>query len=310
MSRPGLTRRAWLLGSGALVACSRREPAQPPKRIEPAPEAGDVGATRLLSWSFDADAGGPEEAVAVVPTWGGNEARFPLVVALHGRGESLKAPAEGAMGWPRDYALVRAVQRLCAPPLDADALEGFVDAPRLELYNRELAARPFGGLVVACPYVPDVDVRGGAGALAFGRFVLGALLSRAHRETPSLASPASTGIDGVSLGGAVALHVGLAHPEVFGAVGAIQPAVHEEDVGAWTERARSAILRKPELKLRLVTSHDDYFRDAILKLSSAWDAAGVAHELVEMPGPHDYAFNRGPGSIELLMWHDRVLARG
>jgi len=24
---------------------------------------------------------------------------------------------------------------------------------------------------------------------------------------------------------------------------------------------------------------------------------------------HDYPFNRGPGAIEMLLWHDRVLAR-
>jgi len=24
-------------------------------------------------------------------------------------------------------------------------------------------------------------------------------------------------------------------------------------------------------------------------------------------GPHDYAFNRGPGALEMLAYHDRVL---
>ena len=35
----------------------------------------------------------------------------------------------------------------------------------------------------------------------------------------------------------------------------------------------------------------------------------VAHDFADIPGPHDYPFNRGPGAIELLLWHDRVLAR-
>jgi iron(III)-salmochelin esterase len=26
-----------------------------------------------------------------------------------------------------------------------------------------------------------------------------------------------------------------------------------------------------------------------------------------IPGGHDYTFNRGPGGIEMLLWHDRVL---
>jgi hypothetical protein len=37
--------------------------------------------------------------------------------------------------------------------------------------------------------------------------------------------------------------------------------------------------------------------------------AGIAHDFAEVVGPHDYSFNRGPGSIELLLWHDRALSR-
>ena len=39
----------------------------------------------------------------------------------------------------------------------------------------------------------------------------------------------------------------------------------------------------------------------------ALNAEHVAHEFVVVAGPHDYAFNRGPGGIEMLLWHDRVL---
>jgi hypothetical protein len=63
------------------------------------------------------------------------------------------------------------------------------------------------------------------------------------------------------------------------------------------------------MALRLLTSHDDFFHDAIVSVSQAWRAAGVAHEFADVPGPHDYVFNRGPGSLELLLWYDRILAR-
>ncbi len=307
-------RRALLVGFGAAgLACSRREPPPPTLRAPepqepPAVEAGARGGATLIEWDFDADAGGPEHAAVVVPT--GSPERWPLVVALHGRGEARKPPAVGAMGWPRDYALMRAYNRLCAPPLvDAD-LEGFVDTARLKTLNDALAARPFAGLVVACPYVPDLDLDSERAVDAYGRFLLQNLLPRARRDAPVLPAAASTGIDGVSLGGAIALRVGLANPDAFGAVGAVQPAVREEDVPAWTSLAQAALARNPSLKLRLLTSSDDHFRDAIRRLGAAWQAAGVSHELVEVPGPHDYPFNRGPGSIELLFWHDRVLARG
>jgi hypothetical protein len=62
--------------------------------------------------------------------------------------------------------------------------------------------------------------------------------------------------------------------------------------------------------LRLVTSHDDYFHESVTAVSHAWSAGGVAHDFTDLPGPHDYVFNRGPGSLDLLLWHDRALSPG
>jgi len=251
---------------------------------------------------------GPARAVIAVPTWGAPDARYPVLVALHGRGEAMKAPAEGAMGWPRDYAMVRAIDRLRAPPLTAQDHESFVTPSRLSDENASLAARPFGGLVVACPYLPDVRPATTGDVSAYGRFLVDALLPRVRRETPALGTPEATGIDGVSLGGVVALRIGLAGADVFGAVGGIQPAIQEGQNADWVAMAQAARLRRPGLKLRLLTSHDDYFHDGITGVSQAWRAAGISHDFADVPGPHDYIFNRGPGSIELLLWHDRALA--
>src|SRR5580704_11701088 len=126
------------------------------------------------------------------------------------------------MGWPRDYALTRAFDRLRAPPLTAEDYEGFFDQARMDRLNADLAARPFGGLIVACPHVSDMDPNGGD-VRAVGRFVTDVLLPRVRAETPALAAPESTGIDGVSMGGALALRIGLSSPDAFGAVGALQP---------------------------------------------------------------------------------------
>jgi enterochelin esterase-like enzyme len=311
-----ISRRALVAGACvAAVDCSRREGAAGSPQTTSAGTAASApsseparpapGETRLLEWEL-----GTGRAVAVVPTWAPAGERFPVVVALHGRGESLKAPAVGAMGWPRDYELVRAVRRLRSPPLSKDDFEGFVDDASLAAANRELAAAPFRGLVVVCPYVPDLDLTREGGQARYGRFVLDELLARARRETPVIDAAPATGIDGVSLGGAVALYVGLTNPLSFGAVGGIQPALHAEDVALWTERAVAARAKNPNLKLRLLTSEDDYFREVVTRVSQAWRQAGVAHDFAVALGPHDYVFNRGPGSIELLRWHERVLARG
>ncbi len=302
-----LSRRGLLAGLASLLACSRREThaaaasAPPP---EPAPfPVPERGTTQLLEWSLQ---GVSTRAAVIVPAWSPS-ARFPVLVALHGRGEALKDPEEGALGWPRDYALRRAISRACAPPLTADDFEGFVEPDHLAEVNRSLASRPLRGLIVACPYVPDLDLEKDEDVLGYGRFLAEVLLPRVRKETPALAAPESTGIDGVSLGGAIALRAGLAMPETFGAVGALQPAIGDERVRELTDLCRAARARRKDLALRLTTSHEDYYRRVVNKLDHAWTEAGIAHDFAELPGPHDYPFNRGPGAYEMLLWHDRVL---
>jgi iron(III)-salmochelin esterase len=109
----------------------------------------------------------------------------------------------------------------------------------------------------------------------------------------------------VSLGGMVALEVGLRFPDVFGAVGAMQPAVRGREalLAALAEQARS----KQHQNLRLLSSDRDPLLPVTQTLSQELRKRHVAHQLVVTPGGHDYAFNRGPGAIELLHFHDRAL---
>jgi enterochelin esterase-like enzyme len=260
---------------------------------------------------FEGSAVGPEKALAIVPRWGEPGERFPVLVALHGRGEAVRGMDVGARGWLRDYELGRTIARLRSPPLTRDDFKGFVDEARLARINASLAERPFRGLVVVCPWVPDLvnekDRTNLDAPLPFGRFVVETLLPRTLEQTPALHEAAATGIDGVSLGGRVALVVGLAHADRFGAVAALQPAIQENEPPALARRARDAMGDARRLKLRIVTSDQDYFRGAVTGLHLALDAAGIEHEHLVIPGPHDYAFNRGPGGVEMLLWHDRVL---
>jgi iron(III)-salmochelin esterase len=308
---PGLGRRAFVLGAAALASCGRSEGnalggSPSPRSVPVSPNV------RVVEMDFGRQPWGAGRAAVVVPTFASPGTRFPVLVALHGRGEAMKAPAEGALGWPRDYALVRAFDRLRAPPLTPADYEGLADPARLADTNASFAQRPFHGLIVACPYLPDVRPAATGDIGAQTRFILDVLLPRVRAETPALAGPEATAIDGVSLGGVVALRIGLAYAERFGAVGAIQPALANapSDPQPLTALAAAARGRRPDLKLHLLTSHDDYFHDPVVELSGAWTSAGIAHDFADVPGPHDYVFNRGPGSIELLVWHDRALARG
>jgi acetyl esterase/lipase len=290
----------------AALACSRSERAS---GGAPPPTSIASSNVSVLQWDLGPQPWGQARVVVVVPSWGAAEARFPVLLALHGRGEALKTPAEGAMGWPRDYAMVRAIDRLRAPPLRERDYEGFVDRARMAATNASLAAEPFGGVIVVCPWLPDVRPAPTGDIAPYGRYLLDVLLPRVRRDTPALTSPEATGIDGVSLGGVLALRIGLSRPEDFGAVGGIQPALGDGQNAEWTALAQAARARRPAMKLRLLTSHDDYFHDPIVALSQAWQHKGIVHDFADVPGPHDYVFNRGPGSIELLTWQDRALAR-
>src|SRR5262249_52801074 len=96
-------------------------------------DAGPRGATRLLT--LESPGAISPVAVVFVPAWVTPGERFPVLVALHGRGEALKSPPAGAMGWVRDYLLTRAFERLANPPLTAQDLEGFVEPDHLAGLN-------------------------------------------------------------------------------------------------------------------------------------------------------------------------------
>jgi hypothetical protein len=270
-------------------------------------EAGACGQVKTDTWTLGAEG----RAFTIVPTTesSGSAAGFPMLLALHGRGEANKGPALGVLGWPKDYALLRAISRVCTPPLTSEDFEGFVEPDRLKMHNDALEKRAFAGLVVVCPYSPDVDLRKPAQMKEYADYVMGTVLPRARKELPVIAAPRATGIDGVSLGGALSLRIGLGNPEAFGTIGTLQPAIGEDQVPEFTELAKAARAKNPSLKLRLLTSKEDYFRRAIKAADAAWRAAAIDHDFEDLPGPHDYPFNRGPGAIEMLLWHDRLLAR-
>lgn len=307
-------RRAVLhaLAMSPLLGCRKKTPTEAPREI-PVSAIADAsnarGTVRVETWKFTARSGSSESAAAtaIVPAWGAPGEKFPLLIALHGRGEALKPPAEGAMGWPKDYELVRAIARLCAPPVTAADFESFVENGRLARLNDELSARPFGGLVVLCPHLPDIDTRDTKRIDEFSSFLFREIVPRAVRELPVLDDPKNTGIDGVSLGGAAALWVGLRAPEHFAAVGTLQPAIGDADAPLIVEALIRAREKQPKLRFRLLSSTDDYFRGSVEAADKALREKGIDHEMLLVPGPHDYPFNRGPGAIEMLMWHDRQL---
>ena len=292
-----LSRRRALLGLAALAAPSCRCGTSPPAQDEAAPSA-------WKDLAFEPAGGGedPQRALLLAPE---AAPAPPLLVALHGRGEAVRGLEVGARGWRDDYRLDAALRRIGSPPLTPDDLGQMVTPERLAQLNASLKEHPYRGLCIATPFTPDLRDRSVEGAAGFGRFLVERLLPRARAEGGCQAAREATGIDGVSLGGRLALLVGLSFPDVFGAVGALQPAVRESEAEMFSALARRAMERRA-VALRLVSSEADPFLPAIRAISDRLRQDGVSHTLLVVPGPHDYAWNRGPGGVEMVLWHERV----
>jgi enterochelin esterase-like enzyme len=127
------------------------------------------------------------------------------------------------------------------------------------------------------------------------------------RETPALEGPAATGIDGISLGGRIALLVGLKNPGNFGAVGGMQPAISERQLPRIATLLKQARKHNPGLSLRLLSSEKDAFLKVTRDLSKLLKSRKEPHRLDIVKGDHSYEFNRGPGVFEMLLYYDRVL---
>jgi enterochelin esterase-like enzyme len=208
-----------------------------------------------------------------------------------------------------DYALGRAIRRLSLPPLKAEDFEGIVDLKRLNLLNTQLQSRPYAGLVVLCPYTPDIlaGERRFESAEPYGRFLVETVIPRARRELPVIDALEATGIDGVSLGGRLALLSGLYQPTAFGTVATLQAAFDSSDATRLAALGVAAKKKNPRIQFRFLTSEGDYFLAANRAISAAFSNSHVEHQFLVVPGPHDYIFNRGPGALEMLLFHDRAL---
>ena len=206
--------------------------------------------------------------------------------------------------------MVRAIDRLRAPPLRERDYEGFVDPARMAATNASLAAQPFGGVIVACPWLPDVRPAPTGDIVAYARYLLDVLLPRVRGDTPALASPEATGIDGVSLGGILALRIGLTCPESFGAVGGIQAALADgQNAGVDHPRAGRARAppgdeaSPPHQPRRLLSRR----RSSVSPRPGERRASRTTSPT--SPARTTTSSTAVPGSIELLIWHDRALAR-
>lgn len=299
-----LSRRLFLSGLAAAALGPRAAAAQAPApQKEAAPHLPQDLEIRDITVPGDRALG--RRFTLLVPKHLAQGEKVPLLVLLHGLGET-GDERMGAWAWVERYGLGTAYDRLRRPPIARTSKRADWTAARLSEVNGALAARPFRGLALACPFTPNVNkAPSPAAALdGYARWIAEVVVPRARAEAPVFDDAARTTLDGCSLGGFVGLEVFLRRPEVFGAWGGVQAAFGAHRAPGFADRLARAITAAGPRDLHLLTSEGDPFRDSNAQLARSLRDKGLpcAHRI--LPGPHDQPWLREAGTLEMLLWHD------
>jgi enterochelin esterase-like enzyme len=261
-----ISRRAVLAGAAGLVVTRRAradvDPAWRPHNLD----VREITVEGAQSRRF----------VLGVPTHLGPGERVPLLVLLHGLGET-GDERMGAWAWFERYGLGTS-------------------------YDRLRASGSVRGLVLACPYMPNLPIADPRAFDAYARWLVETVVSRARQEAPAIDGAAATYLAGCSLGGHFSIEFLLRRPEAFGAWGGVQTAVGEAAGRRYGQRLAQSGVHD----LLVETSTGDPFRAGNEALSRALDASGVRHTFIELPGPHDQRWLRSSGTERMLTWFDAL----
>lgn len=242
----------------------------------------------------------------LVPKAVAKGARLPLVIALHGLGESAD-PELATRAWPALYGLLDAADRLAAPPLVPRGKRGDLTPEHAATINRELAGRGFAGLVVACPFTPNPAKSADRERhlARYAAWIRDVVVVRAREQLPVLAGPSATHLAGCSMGGAVAIEVLERCRGAFASGALVQSAHGAHRNVAIAANARTAGPAGAALSLLVLTSQGDPFRQRNVALAAELAKAGVPHQATVLPGPHDQPWLREAGTPTMLHWIDK-----
>ncbi len=296
----GPQKRSLELGRRQLVAAFALGllPASARAEGEPEPD-DDLRNLRLL----DLTEGG-RRFVLVVPRYVQPGQKLPLVVFLHGLGETTNERL-GAYAWVEKYGLGSAWQRLKRAPVERTSKRGEWTDARLAEVNADLVARPFRGFAMACPFMPNPSSP--AEVDAYARWIEQSLVPRARKEASVVEDADHTYLCGVSLGGYVSLEILSRLPHVFGAWAGVQTAIGTFAAPGYAEKIAKGWSGKPHPML-LLTSTQDHWKASSEALAVAFQAKKLGATYRVVPGPHDQLWLREAGTLETLLWLDRLQA--
>ena len=254
--------------------------------------------------------GTPRRYVLLIPTHLGPSEHVPLLVLLHGLAETAD-PKMGAYAWLERYGAGTAYDRLRRAPVERTSRRGDWTDARLAEVNAALAAEPFRGMALVCPFIPNVYKSASPQAEmdALAAWIADEVVPACQVDAPIVPDPSRTGLDGCSLGGFVGLEVFLRRPEAFATWGGVQSAISEAGAVGYADRLAKAVERVGPRKLHVESSSQDPYRTANERLAAELARRKLPCELRVPPGPHDQPWLRETGTIEMLAWHDRALRR-
>lgn len=300
---PALPSRRALLAAAASLLMAGRARSAKPKHEQPE-------GLRVEDWMFDAKRPFTHRALVLRPSHLAEGERVPTLVLLHGLGEAKQGAEAGVYAWLDRYGLGSSYDRLRRPPIAQVTRRGDLTEARAKELSESLEREPFKGLVIVCPYTPNVWSYASTAATldALSDFATGALLDRVAQQIPeALLTPAQTGIDGCSLGGFVALELFARKPERYGAVGVVQPAISSRNIPRYVDAIGGRAAGAPSVHVE--SSLGDPYLGVSRELAASLVKKNISCDLIVPPGPHDQPFLREIGTLELLLWHDRALRK-
>lgn len=242
--------------------------------------------------------------VVVLPTRRPSSAKLPIAVLLHGLGET-RDPRLGVRAWLDAYGLPAALDRLQQGRLRDDEAYQFLSDDERSRLNESLQQRPFRGLCIVCPFLPNPH-RAASWQTALLRYALWMtekLLPAVRREFSDVVGERA-GLAGVSLGGFSAVEAYLQRPDAFQALASVQGAFSKVYAQGAARRLLSSG-RKPAVYAG--TSTFDPYRVANVDFARALEAGGGNVELNVRKGPHSQPWLREIGTLDTLIWLDRAL---
>lgn len=236
------------------------------------------------------------------------KARVPLLVLLHGLGETHDQKL-GARAWVDLYGLASSYQRLCEPPVKAVKKDHrHWSQSRLTEVNALLERQAMRGLAIVCPYTPNVYKAPSRKKMLdeYSDWIVDTVIPHARKEANVFGDARRTYLDGCSLGGYVGMEVFLRKAKHFGAWGTLQGALGAHRVAGYAKRLKEELERYGTRHIHVETSTNDAFRSVNRSFSRHLKKEGIAHDFIMPKGPHNQPFLRDSGTLEKLLWYDRL----